>query len=163
MKHLLLALIALFLTSTAEAATAWVYRIERASFISGGKLKIYDQGNGAGYKKLRLKYKLDTAAGFKESWLPYNLPGKVFDPKFLASLVPGEIVDLGNVPHGWESKDERFQIVRETQSAFLISSSEGQFRIYPRNKGGAWKRIEFTIRGGVTLRLNGNLEEVVKE
>jgi len=163
MKHLILALAALFLTSTAEAATVWAYRIEPASMISGGKLKIIDLGNGAGYKKLRFKYKLETAAGYKENGLPYNLPGKVFDPKFLASLVPGEAVDLGNVPHGWENKTERFQIVRESQAAYMISSSAGNFRIYPRNKGGAWKRIEFTIRSGVTLRLNGNLEEVVRE
>lgn len=163
MKHLLLALLAIFLTSNAEAATAWVYRIEPASMISGGKLKVYENGRGNGYKKMRFKYKLDTAIGFKEDWLPYNLPAKMFDSDFLATLVPGQAVDLGKVPHGWENRSESFKIVRESRGAYLVSSSDGQFRIFPRNNGGAWKRIEFTIRGRVTLRLNGNLEEVVRE
>lgn len=163
MKNLLLALVAVFFASNAQAQQVWNYRMEPASMIKGGKLKIYDAGNGKGFKKLALKYKLQTSFGYKESTVSYNFPSKVLDPDFLASLKPGQTVDLGVVPHGWKKRVEKFTITRESQSAYLVSSGDGQFRIFPRNNGGAWKRVEFTVRGTVTVRLNGNLESVDDE
>lgn len=163
MKNILLALVALFFASNAQAQQVWNYRMEPASMIKGGKLKIYDGGNGKGYKKLHLKYKLQTSFGYQESTVAYNFPSKVLDPDFLATIKPGQTVDLGSVPHGWKGRPERFSIKRESQSAYLVLSGDGQFRIYPRNNGGAWKRVEFTVRGRVTVRLNGNLMSVDNE
>jgi len=163
MKTLLFALVAVFFAANAQAQQVWNYRMEPASMIKGGKLKIYDDGNGKGFKKLALKYKLQTSFGYKESTIAYNFPSKVLDPDFLASLKPGQTVDLGAVPHGWKKRAERFAITRESQSAYMVSSSDGQFRIFPRNNGGAWKRVEFTVRGTVTIRLKGNLESVDNE
>lgn len=163
MKHLLLALVAVFFASNAQAQQVWNYRMEPASLVRGGKLKIYDAGNGKGYKKLHLKYKLETTFGYQESTVAYNFPSQVLDPKFLASIQPGQTVDLGSVPHGWKGGSEQFSITRESQSAFVVTSGDGQFRIFPRSNGGAWKRVEFTVRGRVTIRLNGNLMAVDNE
>ncbi len=150
MKTLILLFAILFplTTLTAEAATVWNYKIESSGPVKGGKVKIILLGGG----NIRFKYKLDTSVGYKEDWIPYRLPAQLFDAKFYGSLNIGEQVQIGE-----------YTVTRETQSAFLASSSEGKFRIYPRASGGAWRRIEFTIRSGVTIRLNGNLMEVTNE
>jgi hypothetical protein len=150
MKTLILffALFLPFTTYTAEAATVWNYKIESNGPVQGGKVKIILLGGG----NIRFKYKLETSVGYKEDWIPYKLPAQLFDPGFYASLSIGEQVQLGD-----------YVVTRETQSAFLATSSEGKFRIYPRSSGGAWRRIEFTVRAGVTVRLNGNLMAVTNE
>jgi hypothetical protein len=143
-------LLAVLITSSfsAQAATVWNYRIEPNGPVKGGKVKIHLLGGG----NIKFKYKLDTSVGYKEDWIPYKLPSQLFDPTFYASLDIGERVQIG-----------KYIVVRESDAAYLATSDEGKFRIFPRDKGGAWRRIEFTVKSGVTIRLFGNLLNVTQE
>lgn len=163
MKHLFIALALALSAGSAQAATTWNYNVERASMISGGKVKISTLAKGRGFRKIKFKYKLDTAVGEKAEWFPYNLPEAMFDPAFLAKLAVGEKAELGSIPHAYAGGSAAFSIVRQSQDAYLVSTADGQFRFYARSKGGAWKRIEFTVKSSITVRLNGNLLEVTNE
>ncbi len=151
MRPLLLFFVFLLSTSfslSSEAATVWNYRIESNGPVKGGKVKIILLGSG----KIRFKYKLETSVGYKEDWIPYQLPQQLFDARFYSSLDLGDKVQLG-----------KYTVTRETEAAYLAVSDEGKFRIYPKANGGAWRRIEFTVKAGVTVRLFGNLMAVTNE
>jgi len=155
MKHLkstLLVIAALFTFSAVSEAAVSRYKIEKAPMISGGLLKISEAKRGNGFRQLKFKYKLETAAGFKEDWLPYNFPEQVFSANFLNAMAVGQSVALGSLPHGWERKNVTFSIKRESRDAYMINSSDGNFRIYPQS-GSSWRRVEIFIKG---LRLFGN-------
>jgi hypothetical protein len=146
----LFAILATLIVSTlsAQAATVWNYRMEPNGPVKGGKVKIHLLGGG----NIKFKYKLDTSVGYKEDWIPYQLPGQLFDPSFYASLDIGERVQIG-----------KYVVLRESDAAYLATSDEGEFRIFPRAKGGAWRRIEFTVKSGATIGLYGNLINITQE
>jgi hypothetical protein len=148
----------LFLTLSAWATPTWKYGIEPNGVIRGGKIKVQQVGRGSGFRKISLRYDLVTSVGERESRIPYNFPERVFQSQFLSGMNVGETVDLGSVPHGWEPGTENFSITRQTADAYLVTNSDGQFRIFVRAGGGPWKRVEFSVRAqGVSVRLFGNL------
>ncbi|MCO5143020.1 MAG: hypothetical protein M9962_08025 [Oligoflexia bacterium] len=162
-KLAIISLLLTFLASNAFAATVWNYRLQPSGAIKGGKLKISKVKTSSSYVQLKLKYKLETSIGYKEDWLPYNFPGEMLDKDYLSRLPLNEAKSLGRLPHAFENRTVNFQITRKSSDAFLVKSDDGQFLIYTKSSGGAWRRIEFVIRSSVTITLKGNLENVVNE
>ncbi len=170
----LLVFLALFYSFSAEAKIVWNYRLEPTDKILGGKVKISEIETKQGYRQIKFKYKMQTVVGYKESWLPYNFPQKIFDREYLLSLPLKIETHVGSYPHGWEAWSESFRIIRETPvggvESFRLRTKNNknketnEFRIFVNPAEDAWSRIEFTVMmGGYQVQIFGDLEDVVDE
>lgn len=137
-------------SNSAHAITAWAYRVESSGPIHGGKLKIYQMAKTETTRQVRFRYKLETAIGFKDDWVPYTLPAKAFDAGFLAALPEGQAADLG-----------KFEITKLGERSFSLRAPEGRIDFTtPSATSTPWSRVELHVS---SIVIRANLVEVVNE
>lgn len=150
MKSLFLVLASLFISSSAFAVPVWNYRVDAGGPIKGGKLKIFQMSRSETVRQVRFKYKLQTVIGYKEDWIPYNLPAEAFSPNSLSTLDIGQSVALLD-----------FTLARTGNKSFSMKGPDGRIDfITPTNFGGAWTKLVLKVKGVV---INGTLMEVTDE